>query len=172
MRTASVLKALVVSSIAWLAGSVQAQNPEFSIREQAPRTGSLIRRDVAWSIKIPINRTYQELSDQEKATIRSNYESMPLDDEPPFPEAGLKPVMDAIHKGQAKRLAQGELRFLVTVGPDGAARDVTAYGTVDDAKMTNFAASVLMLTKYKPALCNGTPCTMQFPFRIKLSVRR
>jgi hypothetical protein len=27
-------------------------------------------------------------------------------------------------------------------------------------------AAVLMLQKYKPTLCGGSPCTMQFPFRM------
>lgn len=34
-----------------------------------------------------------------------------------------------------------------------------------DPQMTKAMAGVLMLEKYKPAVCGGSPCQMQFPFR-------
>jgi hypothetical protein len=37
-------------------------------------------------------------------------------------------------------------------------------------KMTKAMASVLMLEKYKPAVCGGSPCQMQFPFRMNFHV--
>jgi len=36
--------------------------------------------------------------------------------------------------------------------------------------MTKFESSVLLLTKFKPAVCAGKPCKMQFPFRFKFRV--
>jgi hypothetical protein len=35
--------------------------------------------------------------------------------------------------------------------------------------MTKFAGTVLMMTKFKPAMCAGKPCESQFPLHLKLS---
>jgi hypothetical protein len=143
---------------------------ELTLRESNPQTGSMLRRDVAWSSKIPLNRTYAQLSAEEKAALKAHYELIGPNDEPPFPRDGLGPIIDAIQQGQAKRLAKGELKMLVTVGPDGKAMKVSTQGKINDATMARFVATILELTPYKPALCDGNPCTMQYPFFIKLRV--
>jgi hypothetical protein len=53
----------------------------------------------------------------------------------------------------------------VEVGPDGTARSVSVMRSIDDQSTKAFA-SVLMVTKYKAAICGGKPCTMQFPVRV------
>jgi hypothetical protein len=35
--------------------------------------------------------------------------------------------------------------------------------------MTAYAQQLLMLTTYKPAVCQGKPCVMQFPFKLELN---
>jgi hypothetical protein len=42
--------------------------------------------------------------------------------------------------------------------------EVKAIGS-PSPEMTQFAASVLLLTKFKPAICGGQPCKMDYPFR-------
>jgi len=67
--------------------------------------------------------------------------------------------------------ARGQLDFVATVGPDGKATHVDSLGGVTGVnarEMSNYVASVLMMAKYKPAVCGGQPCTMQFPFKLKL----
>lgn len=91
-------------------------------------------------------------------------------DEPPLPRAGPGPVVKVIRQGHEKRLARRELKILVTVGPDGKATWVSAQGTTDDVQMAKFVATVLTLTPNKPAVCEGKPCTMQYPFYLKLDV--
>lgn len=91
-------------------------------------------------------------------------------DEPPFPADGLKPLLHAISKGQSKLLVRGELRLVADVGPDGSVLSVQALGS-PSTEMTEFAASVLVLTKFKPAVCKGQPCKMQFPLYLNFDVR-
>jgi hypothetical protein len=148
----------------------QTDPAQLGIKEDSPQTGSMIRKDVAWSNKLPLNRTYAELTTEQRNSLNAFYESVAPGDEPPYPLEGLKPIVAAILKGQERYLARGELQLLVTVGPDGKGKNVTAYGKVDNPDMAKFASSVLLLTKFKPAICNGTPCTMQFPFQLKLKV--
>jgi len=151
--------------------SAQTDPPQYALRDDSQQTGSIIRKEIAWSSQLPLNRTYAELTTEQKKHFHSNYESIAPGDEPPFPIEGLKPIVAAISKAQKIRLAHGDLRLIVTVGPDGMGKKVESFGTVEDAEMTKFAVSVLLLTKYKPAVCNGAPCTMQFPFRCTLKVK-
>ena len=39
-----------------------------------------------------------------------------------------------------------------------------------DPDMTLAVAQILMLTKYKPAICSERPCAMGYPFRVTFSV--
>ena len=134
-------------------------------------TGSMLKKRLRWTSTIPLNKTYEELTAEQKAEFRAMYESIPDTTEPPFPIKGLKPVFSAIQQGQDIMQARGELDYAVTVGPDGKATYVESHkelGGANAREMTNYVASVLMMAKYKPAVCDGQPCTMQFPFKLKL----
>ena len=139
--------------------------------EATSTTGTIIRRDLEWSSKIPLNKTYDQFSDDEKAQLRALYVSMPEGDEPPFPANGMKPVFNSIRKGQQIVRARGQLNMVVAVDADGKATAVSDLGGVGGAnalEMTHFAQSVLLMTKFKPAVCSGKPCKSEFPFILDL----
>jgi len=131
-------------------------------------TGTIIKKQIRWESKIPLDKTYDQLSAEEKAELFSQYEKLEPGDEPPFPAQGIKPIFNAIKKAQRLRQARGDLDLSVTVGPDGNAVKVEDYSEVMDGDITEMAQQVLLLTKYKPAICKGQPCTMQFRFRQSL----
>jgi hypothetical protein len=137
--------------------------------EATSDTGTLLSKEMRWTSKIPLDKTYGELNDKQKAQLHSLYESMPPGDEPPFPLEGMKPVFNAIKAAQKKIMAKGVLNLAVTVGPDGIAKNVVDLGSTKNADMTEFAGTVLMMTKFKPAVCGGKPCESQFPLHLKLS---
>jgi hypothetical protein len=139
--------------------------------EATSTTGTIIKRDLEWSSKIPLNKTYAQFSESEKAEFHALYESMPPGDEPPFPAEGLRPVFNSIKKGQQIVRARGRLNMVVNVDATGKAVDVVDLGGVGGAnalEMTRFAGSVLLMTKFKPAVCAGKPCKSQFPFILEL----
>lgn len=119
---------------------------------------------------VPLNRTYEQLSPAEKALIRAWYEDMPATDEPPFPRAGLYPVMDAVRKGQQRVLAEGDLFLVATVNGSGGVDEVKAYGKADPL-LVDFVSRVVMQTPFKPAVCGGVPCRMDFPLNFMLTVK-
>jgi hypothetical protein len=158
------------------AGSPSLSTPQSSIalpqqvlHEASSDTGSLMPKALVWNSSIPLNKTYEQLSPKQKADFLALYESMAPGDEPPFPLEGMKPIFNAVKKVQFKLKARGELNLAVTVGPDGKATKVEDYGATDKHEMADFASSVLLMTKFKPAICNGKPCAMQFPFRLRLT---
>jgi hypothetical protein len=103
-----------------LAGPVaQADDRQYDLKQVEPRTGSLFRRYEVQGSKVPINKRYDEFTEEEKKLIKELYEHIGPGDEPPFPADGLKPIFDAVRQAQNKLLVKGQLILLVTVAPSG-----------------------------------------------------
>ena len=144
------------------------------MNEASTTTGTIIRRDLAWDSKIPLDKTYEQFSPEERAAFNGLYEALAPEDEPPFPASGMRPVFNNIRKGQQIVRARGKLNLVVTVDAQGKATQVADLGGVTGAnalEMTRFAGSVLLMTKFKPAVCGGRPCQSQFPFVLDLRMR-
>ena len=162
------LTAVILASI-WSSG-VKAQTPEYGIKDDRPAPGSALRPYAVKGSALPINKTYEQLSAEEKQAINNWYEYIAPGDEPPFPLEGLRPIYDALRKAQAKLLVNGELYIFATVDATGQVTSTKIIGN-PSPEMTNFAASLLLLTKFKPAVCGGKPCVMDFPLRQMFVVR-
>jgi hypothetical protein len=162
----------LVASVALLAfvgpTSAQLSTAQYVITddENAARTGTVLRRPQGQGFPIPVKRRYEQLTPEQKAIVHSWYEHLEPGDEPPYPADGLAPMYDAIRRGQQKLVARGELEMAVTVGADGKAIEVQVMKS-PSPEMTQFAGTVLLLTKYKPAICKGQPCRMQFPVLLR-----
>lgn len=154
-----------------LASAQSEPKPEFVIKEDQAVTGSYIRRNEVSGGQVPMNVPYEQLSPADRQILHSWWEKVNDGDEPPFPLAGLKAIIDPIRKGQRQLGDTGELFIVATVRADGSVSNVALFDSPSDA-MTQFAARVLLLTKFKPAKCAGKPCQMDFPFRMNFSVRR
>ncbi len=162
-----VLRTATCCAFFTLAVGVQAQpRPEYVIKEDLPRLGSLLRREMVGPTQVPVNLPYGQLSPKDKATFHANYERIADGDEPPFPRDGLRAVLNPIIQAQAELLVEGDLSLIATIGPDGKVIAVKAIGS-PSPEMTRIAAQVLAFTPYKPAVCAGEPCTMDFPLRLK-----
>ncbi len=161
---------LIVFCVADVKAQSQSQaRAEYGVKEAEAPIGSRIRRLAVGPAAVPINLSYEQLSPENRAKFKENYESMADGDEPPFPQGGLKVVLEPIHKAQSKLLVQGDLFLTAMVDASGVAQSVTAIGS-PSPEMTRFAAGVLVFTKFKPAICSGQPCSMEFPLRILFEV--
>lgn len=138
--------------------------PTRQFQEPTQTTGTIIKKGLRWNSPIPLNKTYGELTPEQKAELHAMYQQLQPGDEPPFPEKGIKPIFNAISNAQRILQARGELNMVVTVGPDGKATKVEDYSSTYSAQLKETTQQVLLLTKYKPAMCQGAPCTMQYRF--------
>jgi hypothetical protein len=130
-------------------------------------TGTILKKDIRWESDIPLKKTYGELTEVQKAALRALYSAMPEGDEPPFPVEGMRAIFYPIRNAQRITPSRGEINMVVTVGPDGKASRVESFGS-ESPKMNEVAQQILLLTRYKPGICSGRPCTMQFRFTQKL----
>ena len=162
---AAVMAACCTAAVA------QEETPEavYRIKDET-HLGSNIPRTVVVATVVPINLRYSQFTEAHKAALRSLYESMPPDDEPPFPADGLKPLYDALWRVHHKLLVRGELSLVATVLPDGTVSQVQALQS-PDPELTRAAASLLMATPFKPAVCHGQPCRMDYPLRMRFTVK-
>jgi len=135
--------------------------PSYSLKEEG--TGSHILWKTVRNISVPPDKPYSELTPEEKQRIKSLYEPMAEEDEPPYPEHGLGPIIKAVAKAQDRLMVRGRMILAVSVSSSGEATSVEVYESPDD-HMTQIMGRVLLLTKYKPAVCHGVPCKMQYPF--------
>jgi hypothetical protein len=169
MRTTLVLPLVFTLLVGASACGAQQADPQYGIKFTDPPIGSNIRRYAVSPSSIPINRSYGELSAAERAKLHQWWERIPEGDEPPFPIDGLRPIHDAVRQAQSKLLVTGELFLIATVEQDGQVSQVQAVGS-PSPEMTKFSATVLVLTKFKPAVCSGHPCRMDFPVRYQFRV--
>ena len=162
-RLLHALAAALLAGAASLPAVPSEPAPQYSLKRSAS-AGSLIPRDAATSDRLPINQSYAQLSEADKAFVRGWYESMKPGDEPPYPAAGLKPIVEGLVKAQQRLLVEGELFLVATVDSQGHVAAVKAYKT-PDPEMTKLVATILVETPFKPAVCDGQPCRMDFPMR-------
>lgn len=133
------------------------------------RTGSHLLALNTSNVLVPPEKPYAQLTPEQQRKLKDAYDKMPDADEPPYPLNGLRPLLRACEELQRSMLVRGEFLLAVTVDAHGNATSVEVFKSADP-KMTKAMASVLMLEKYKPAVCNGAPCQMQFPFRMNFHV--
>jgi hypothetical protein len=172
-RTLCIVFALI--GLAALSGAVRAQSPgsrpspEFEMKDHVAETGSKFRRTIIKGSLVPINLRYDELAEEHKALLKSKYQSMGPNDEPPFPADGLMPILKELQTAGQALQASGTVEMQVDVDATGRASSVALMRSVDPT-LDKYAAGVLMRTKYKPARCDGVPCRQQYPFSLSFVI--
>jgi hypothetical protein len=158
-----VRKSAVVCLVAlFLTPSVPADEeaPSYKLRDRASvdKLSSLTEGSL-----LPLDKRYRDLSPAERIILHQQWENIPAGDEPPYPIDGLRPIHVAIARAQQALNVMGSLDLVVNVDATGEVTDVKAIGS-PSAEMTKYAAAVMFNTKFKPAVCGGRPCAMQYPF--------
>jgi hypothetical protein len=143
--------------------------PVFTVKEHEAPTGSRFKRETARSSGIPLNRRYEQLTPEQQALLKADYESMGPNDEPPFPANGLMGLVNDLQEARKIIPLRGRLRLLATVNPEGRVTKVAVLESVH-GDLDKFMAGRLMRTPFKAARCNGQPCTQDYLFDWVLTV--
>lgn len=140
----------------------------FTFRDGEPLAGSNIRPSRLVS-QLPFDKKYEQLSAGERETLRANYESMSAKCEPPFPEAGLRPVFRQLVQHQDKRRIdpRGRLSLLVKVGADGEAKEIAALES-PSPELSQIGGAILLNTRFKPARCEGQAVAMDYLMEVEV----
>lgn len=117
------------------------------------------------------SRPYSELTAEEKAKLNADYEAMPPGDEPPYPLGGLVAYSDPLSRRAFERRAVGELKAVSTVDASGRVTGTVVHALPeglgeDDVKR------VMSRVPFKPAVCGGRTCVMDFLITMNFQVER
>lgn len=163
LNSYTLIGALVLTSAAASAQDV------YRLKAEEPTTGSHINSET-FRGSIPLNRRYEELTHEQQASLKAQYEHMEEDDEPPYPAQGTATLARAFSKLQQRFYAKGKLLLIVDVDSQGVAQNVSAVGDFDP-ELVKAASTVLLLTPFKPAKCKGVACRMSYPYRVEFNIK-
>jgi hypothetical protein len=144
-----------------------ASKPRYSLRTNDVYQGSADTFAISTGAPYPLKKRYADFTQEEKAALRAMYEGMPEADEPPFPVAGMRYIVDDVATIAGKLDAKGFVSIHVGVDAKGNATGVKVMNT-PSLEVAKAIAYVLVKAKYKPAVCEGSPCESEFPFRFRL----
>lgn len=147
----------------------------YTLKEDQLRTSTLILRDVARAIPVPPDLGYDKLSEQQQATVKSWFPALAPGDEPPYPVKGPAPFYQTVQRIISATRQQGDITVYVLVGKDGKPVNVTTVGQDKQGIPPEVSKAVGMaagLIAYKPAVCDGQPCEMMYPYRLALTLER
>lgn len=119
---------------------------------------------------VPFDRTYAQMSAEQKAVIAQDYESLSPGDEPPYPAYGLSHLSTYMMRLAEMTGTSGPLVATVDVSPDGQARTVSVFKS-PDPRLTSMVTTLLAKESYKPAKCGGAPCAMTYVMRLNFPER-
>ena len=163
----------LVVVVLWLAGlSAAAAEPvQYQLKEDTKLFGFLpgYAGNNAEYV-IPFDKSYHLLTSDQRRVLREAYVEMGPADEPPFPVGGLKAIYETITEGQQRLLVSGTFRADVEIDTEGNPIALAVYRS-PNRTVTKLVSSVVLLTKFKPAVCGGSPCKMGFPIRITFTTR-
>lgn len=144
---------------------------QFALKADRPVVGTNILDTRAVGF-LPLDATWNTLTESQRDLIRSYYPALEDGDEPPYPLHGTRNLFKQISKVYSHFTDfQGTALLLVTVGANGMPATVKSIG-VPNAELGRYLALVAMDQRFKPALCRGQPCEMIYPLKFEFSVTR
>lgn len=158
----------LASALALVCASCMPQD-QHVLRHGETTLSSSIRRETAvWTL--PFHKTYQELTSEEKARLRAAYTNLGDNDEPPYPLRGMRAIAEPLSEAQQTMLQRGRIFAVASIDANGDVQKVAFFEqpNEDTARVVGW---ILVRTKFKPALCNGAPCAMDYPVQIDLRVK-
>jgi hypothetical protein len=141
----------------------------YTVKEDEPHTGTMLKHDIALSIQVPPTLGYDQLTPEQQAVVKDWYPALAPGDEPPYPLHGTAEFYKAMSRVIGMTGAQGVIHVYVLVGKDGKALNVRAIG-LDDPAVRKVVATAAGIVQYKPARCAGQACEMTYPYNLSLTV--
>jgi len=132
-------------------------------------TGSLVPQDIILSA-LPFDGRYADLTPEQKAVLANDYENLPAGDEPPYPLYGLRHMIKPLVRYADMAAPVGSLVASVVVDSQGKAGAVTVYKS-PDTEVARLVAAALSFETFKPGMCHGQPCRMEYVLRLDFPQR-
>lgn len=117
--------------------------------------------------ELPLGVRYADLTEAQRGRFKAALPSLATEDDPPFPLDGFVSLVQALLPPQSIKMADGELKLVVTVTAQGDP-DTIAVLRTPDSELAQIAARVLAQQRYRPGRCAGKPCGASLPVQVQL----
>lgn len=114
----------------------------------------------------PFDAPYGALSGEQQRTLKGPYRILLEADEPPYPARGPGELVRAVQDVAGITGSRGELHVEVQLDAAGTPVAVLVR-RAPDKDLGERTAQLMMLAKYKPALCAGAPCAMGYALKLR-----
>ena len=161
----TILVILVTLFTANVTAGAYAENKGFSLMGEK-QTGSRIARKVITS-NVPFYKSYEQLNEEEKTAVRSDYQGLAAVDVPPYPTEGMKVISNALIDAHKRLNKPGELFVIARVSDTGKVSKVEVFKTTGK-RMSEIAGAVFFNAQFNPGTCAGEPCESEFLLNWKL----
>ena len=153
----------------YLAGTMPSQaglsEERFSIRDARPIGSMLSMERVIGTV--PPDASWEALTEAQKNVVREDYLGLAPGDEPPYPLKGTRAMHTAIANVYKKFTDyEGELTLHALIGKDGVPKNATMIGS-PHPELTRYVGMIAMMQRFKPGICDGTPCELIYPVRFR-----
>lgn len=125
--------------------------------------------EIRVSANAPFDASYAQLTAAQKQALLALYPDLPAADEPPYPAGGNDSIVNALMGVASKLSPEGKLLGTVTVSAEGQATAVNFFdlpkvgSSQEAASMEKLLSAGYFRARYKPGLCGGQPCEMDYP---------
>ncbi len=157
-------KVLLLVSALLMASCATQPEPSFKKKYETASTGSHIRRNAVLA-ELPFDKSYEQLTLEQQALVKSAYKDLPKGVEPPFPRDGVGVIADELKKAVQVIPVTGELFAVAQVDALGAVQSVSFF-SAPNKNIAEAVSRILVSTPFKPASCNGVPCQMAYPLQL------
>ena len=148
---------------------VEVDNRRYALKERS-FVGSHLPGESATSF-LPPRAKWEQLSEQQKNTLRASYPALEHGDDPPYPLHGQWELSDTVIRLTEKLDGiHGTARVMVMVGADGKPKQATVYAA-SNPELARYVSTTMMVQKYKPASCRGKPCEMAYAVDLDYGIR-
>ena len=149
-------------------GSISQERRNYIYMDVAP-IGASIAHGTIESKFTPVNKIYANLNASERAAFHALYEEVKDGDEPPFPLEGLRPVFRQLMPILVALRVSGQATLFIAVDSDGKATGLR-IGKGSTPEITKYLSQIIANTRFKPAICGGKRCAMEFPLEITVEL--
>lgn len=126
-------------------------------------------KEKLYTSSIPFDKPYAQLTEKQKAYVRSPYDGMPDSETPPFPSKGYGVLVRPIIKAHSRVSRQGDLVAIAMIGADGKTKSVEVL-SAPSKKMAEFVTVLFFETEFDAATSNGKACDMEYLLNVKMDV--
>jgi hypothetical protein len=161
--------AALLMSVAGTATAKQSKDQNAYYLYGDPRPGTKFKQKL-YKSDVPFDTRYSDMSSTLKARVKAPYGGLKDSEHPPFPSEGTQAIYNPLFDANRELLSEGDVLAIAMISATGDVKQVSIYKSPKEsiATMINY---IISNTKFDPAICDGSPCEMEYLFETRLETK-